>query len=370
MAEGFEASKRDQKLIFIDAYTDWCGWCKELDEKVYTDADLAENFNSSFINIKLDAEGEFGSILAEQMDISAFPTLIYLTPDAETFEKIEGFVPIETLQAYADQTLENWTFWPQLQLKESQGILEKAEFFQLISIREKMDENAATELANEYVSNLKPDDFRDIENFWLVGRYQNTLESVPFRYIKSHKDSIIAWHGETEYFDYMSNVYNDNLNLTIRYGDKELLDRIIAELLPELVGNDAMPRAIFTTRSIYYAQREEFEKYHIEVNTFLNNHLSREAQIPFILSTSYEVLENYPLDNNLRFLDQILNRGLENDRENFEITSLLGYVKGLQENFKMATELLDSAEKLATNDEEKDMVNSLREALEYISSGN
>ena len=66
--------------------------------------------------------------------------------------------------------------------------------------------------------------------------------------------------------------------------------------------------------------------YHIEVNTFLNNHLSREAQIPFILSTSYEILENYPLDNNLRFLDQILNRGLENDRENFD-NQLIGLCK-------------------------------------------
>ena len=67
---------------------------KELDEKVYTDADLAENFNSSFINIKLDAEGEFGSILAEQMDISAFPTLIYLTPMQKPLRRLRDLYPL------------------------------------------------------------------------------------------------------------------------------------------------------------------------------------------------------------------------------------------------------------------------------------
>jgi len=364
------SAKEENKLIFADAYTDWCGWCKELDEKVYTDADLADYFNENFINVKFDAESDFGSILAERMLISAFPTLLFLTPEGNNFEKIEGFVQIEELQAYADQSLANWQIWPGLAEKEKSGTLNQEDYLSLIAIKEKMAPIEAADLASEYIANLSDEDYQEIENLWLLSRYENTLDGAPYLFISNNKEDIIKWHGDSEYYNYVSSVYNDNLNLAIKYGDKDLMERIVKEVLPEIVDKDVMPRAIYTTRSIYYSQRQEFEKYHMEVNTYLNNHLSNESKIPFILSTSYEILETHPIPENFAFLDRLLNLGLSLNKESFEVTSLLGYVMALRENYTKANELLDTASKLASDDEEKDMVASLREAVEYLRKGN
>ena len=33
--------KTDPKPIFVDAYTDWCGWCKRLDKDTFSDPIIA-----------------------------------------------------------------------------------------------------------------------------------------------------------------------------------------------------------------------------------------------------------------------------------------------------------------------------------------
>lgn len=363
-------AKKNQNLIFLNLFTDWCETCKILNEQVFTDANLGSHFNNSFVNAKIDAESDFGQVLVNQLSISVFPTLLFISPDMKTFERIEGQIQVKALAAYAKQASANWQVWPELASKEKVGKLSKEDYRQLISIKEKMDVIEAADLANDYISLLAFEDYQEIENIWLLSRYQNTLESIPYQFINSNKERIIGWHGEREYYDYLSAVYNDNLNLSIKYGDQELMERLITEVLPDLVQKDGMPKAIFSTRSVYYAQRQEFQKYHMEINGYLNNHLSRGAKIPFILSTAYEILEDYSLEENLSFVDQLLTQGLRINSKSFEVTSLLGYVKALQKNFFKANELLKTADQLATDEEEQEMVNSLKEAVELLRNGN
>ncbi len=47
---------KDEKLIMVDFYTDWCGWCKRLDKETYMDPEVIELTNKYFYAIKFDAE--------------------------------------------------------------------------------------------------------------------------------------------------------------------------------------------------------------------------------------------------------------------------------------------------------------------------
>jgi uncharacterized protein YyaL (SSP411 family) len=44
--------------IFIDTYTDWCGWCKKMDNETFTHPVIAEILNKMFYPVKFDAEGK------------------------------------------------------------------------------------------------------------------------------------------------------------------------------------------------------------------------------------------------------------------------------------------------------------------------
>ncbi len=49
-------AKKENKMIFLDAYATWCGPCKQMDSEVYTNSAVANFYNANFINVKYDME--------------------------------------------------------------------------------------------------------------------------------------------------------------------------------------------------------------------------------------------------------------------------------------------------------------------------
>ncbi len=54
--EAVEANKTEKRKIFIDVYTDWCGWCKVMDKNTFNQDQVAEYLNENFYPVKLDGE--------------------------------------------------------------------------------------------------------------------------------------------------------------------------------------------------------------------------------------------------------------------------------------------------------------------------
>ncbi len=54
--EAIEKSKTEKRKIFIDVYTDWCGWCKVMDKNTFSEPKVAEMLNEHFYPVKFDAE--------------------------------------------------------------------------------------------------------------------------------------------------------------------------------------------------------------------------------------------------------------------------------------------------------------------------
>ncbi len=54
--EAIELNKRNPKKIFIDVYTDWCGWCKRMDKNTFEKKEVADYLNKYFYPVKMDAE--------------------------------------------------------------------------------------------------------------------------------------------------------------------------------------------------------------------------------------------------------------------------------------------------------------------------
>ena len=51
-------SDDNPKKIFIDVYTDWCGWCKKMDKDTFQNPEVALYMNQNFYMVKLDGEGK------------------------------------------------------------------------------------------------------------------------------------------------------------------------------------------------------------------------------------------------------------------------------------------------------------------------
>lgn len=54
--EAVKLNEENPKKIFVDVYTDWCGWCKKMDKATFAHPLIAEYMNKHFYSVKLDAE--------------------------------------------------------------------------------------------------------------------------------------------------------------------------------------------------------------------------------------------------------------------------------------------------------------------------
>lgn len=89
-SEVLKKAKIQNKKIFIDCYTSWCGPCKMLSAKIFPDIKVGEYMNNEFINFKIDMEKGEGIELRSQFKVNAFPTLLILDCNGEEINRIVG----------------------------------------------------------------------------------------------------------------------------------------------------------------------------------------------------------------------------------------------------------------------------------------
>jgi thiol:disulfide interchange protein len=100
-----QKASAEKKLIFADAYADWCGPCKLLKATTFKDKKAAVFFNSHFINLALDVEKGQGQDLAAQWKIQGLPTLIVFDASGKTIAQSVGYLKPEDLVALGKQAL-------------------------------------------------------------------------------------------------------------------------------------------------------------------------------------------------------------------------------------------------------------------------
>ncbi len=96
-AQILKKAKAENKIIFFDAYTTWCGPCKLLQKNVFTRADVAGIYNKHFINVKVDMESGEGPMLAKKYPLEGYPTLFFIDGDGKVVEEVIGYQNPETL---------------------------------------------------------------------------------------------------------------------------------------------------------------------------------------------------------------------------------------------------------------------------------
>jgi len=86
-------AKAENKYVFIDVYTDWCGPCKLMTAQVFPMKELGDYFNPKFVSLKLNGETNAdGKSLVAKYKITAYPTFIILDGDGNMIHLFAGGV--------------------------------------------------------------------------------------------------------------------------------------------------------------------------------------------------------------------------------------------------------------------------------------
>ncbi|MDC1221410.1 thioredoxin family protein [Salibacteraceae bacterium] len=89
--EAVALSEKEGKPIFLDAYASWCGPCKMLKSRVFTNEEVGSYYNDNFINMKMDMEKGEGKALARKYRVTAYPSLFFINADGSVRKKAVGY---------------------------------------------------------------------------------------------------------------------------------------------------------------------------------------------------------------------------------------------------------------------------------------
>lgn len=85
-------AQKEKKYVFLDAYTDWCGWCKVMDRKTFSDAGVGTYMDKHFVSTKIEMEKEeTGRMLAKKHGVNLYPTFLILDSKGNLLLRMEGF---------------------------------------------------------------------------------------------------------------------------------------------------------------------------------------------------------------------------------------------------------------------------------------
>lgn len=84
-------AKASNRVIFMDAYTTWCGPCKMMAKNVFTDETVGDFYNANFVNVKMDMEAGEGVALASEYSVRAYPTLLFIDGDGAIVHRAVGY---------------------------------------------------------------------------------------------------------------------------------------------------------------------------------------------------------------------------------------------------------------------------------------
>jgi thioredoxin-related protein len=109
-----EKMKKTPKKVYIDVYTAWCGWCKVMDKKTFTNQGVINYINKNFYAVKLDAEqtdsihfmgGHYGmegrtnqfaiQLLRGQM---SYPTTVIMEENFQNPQIIPGYQDVKAIE--------------------------------------------------------------------------------------------------------------------------------------------------------------------------------------------------------------------------------------------------------------------------------
>lgn len=99
-----EAAKK-KKLIFVDAYTSWCGPCKMMNNSTFKDKATGDYFNTNAISMKIDMEKGEGPTFAMRYGVRAYPTLLFINSKGEVVHKVLGYLDGSALTEEAKKAL-------------------------------------------------------------------------------------------------------------------------------------------------------------------------------------------------------------------------------------------------------------------------
>lgn len=183
-------AKAENKFVFVDCYTSWCGPCKYMANTVFTQKEAGDFFNPRFISVKFDMEKEEGKELGEKYPVRAYPTFLILRPDGGIQHIIVGGGRLDFFINKVEKGLGKKTSLFYLEKQYEKGKISTKELAEYqMALIEAGDKDKSAKIGKELEIRVKPKDKMKAD-FWPVIEKQGA-RSDNFQFVVDHLPTFV-----------------------------------------------------------------------------------------------------------------------------------------------------------------------------------
>lgn len=190
-----EKAKAENKLIFVDVYTTWCGPCKLMSKTTFTNDTVAKFYNQNFINFKIDAEKGEGIEFAKKYEVNCYPNLLVINQKGELVHRGAGFKYTNEFITFGKEAQnDNETFINRKKLFINSGLNEK----NIHSYIRLMDGAClpADQEISVYLKSLKDEELLNYSNWALIKNHVNTYNSREINFVLNNYSTFSQKFGD------------------------------------------------------------------------------------------------------------------------------------------------------------------------------
>ena len=108
-----EKAKAENRYVFVDCYTTWCGPCKLMDKKVYSNDSVGAYMNDSFISVRIQMDTtqqdneevcrwySAAHTIGQEYRVGMYPCYLFFSPDGHAVHKNTGRMDIKDFLSMA-----------------------------------------------------------------------------------------------------------------------------------------------------------------------------------------------------------------------------------------------------------------------------
>lgn len=336
-------AKKENKPIFVDAYTTWCGPCKQMSKYVFTDSAVGIYYNQTFVCAKFDMEKGEGKDIAKKYGVRAYPTLLYIDNEGVIMHKVAGSMkPEDFIQLGMDATDENKSL-AGLKKKYETGVKTDTLLLKYAKVLRRAYDDYDKVVA-EFFALVPNEKLTEEINWQAIQQFIFDMNSPQFTYMLDHYDEFTKIHGVEDVNKKISDVIQNAVYQIARKKDKEKyeeLKKTIATLnLPE------KEKSLADCDLLFYKTSGDWEGYCSAAAIYINTiEMTNPDQINELAWTLYRKCEDLSV---LAEVEKLLVKGIA-IKDSYAIhdtwAAILGKLGKKEEAIAAANEAIELAKK-------------------------
>jgi thiol-disulfide isomerase/thioredoxin len=194
-------AKKENKLIFVDFYTDWCAPCKVMATTIFPQKEVGDFFNKNFISVQIDAEKGEGPGLAKKYNVAGYPTLAFTNAGEEVVYKVLGSADAKEFIDQATIALTPSSDYPVLKEKYEKDELSREDLYRyLLLVKAKGDDKAAGDVFDKYFA---LNTLVSADMYKMITSYNHSSKTPAFAYLEQHRADFAAVAGKEKVEEYI-----------------------------------------------------------------------------------------------------------------------------------------------------------------------